>query len=267
MASAADYDAWYHTPRGAWIGDVEFAALRRALAARPGERVLDVGCGFGTTSLAAAALGAVVRGLDISPPMIERATTRAAGSGAKATFAVSDVQEDALGGPYDLVISRFGVMFFADPVRAFRNMAAATVGSGRLAFVCWQPLASNPWMTTPVEVLRSLMDDPPAPAPAGAGPFAFGDPHHVARILVDAGWTDIEFESFETHIRMGGEGGLDGAVDHALNGSPSKALLAIGPAGLRERAATVLAERLAPFLVDGAVRVPAATWIVTAHRA
>src|SRR5688572_5230386 len=91
-------------------------ALLDALDPRPGERVLDVGCGFGSTALAVSARGADVHGVDLSPPMIERARQRAGAANATATFAVADAQEDPLGGPYDAVTSRFGVMFFADPV-------------------------------------------------------------------------------------------------------------------------------------------------------
>jgi SAM-dependent methyltransferase len=241
-------------------------ALLDALDPQPGERVLDVGCGFGSTALAAAARGAEVHGVDISPPMIERARQRAADAKANATFAVHDAQEDPLGGPYDAVTSRFGVMFFADPVRAFRNFAAATRPGGRLAFVCWQSLERNPWMTAAPMVLRSLMDDPPPPPPPGAGPFAFGDDAFVDQVLTDAGWTERSIAPFETLARMGGKDGVAGAVRQALSNTAARALLAAGDATLRDRAAAILTDQFESANVDGIVSFPAAVWLVTARR-
>jgi SAM-dependent methyltransferase len=240
-------------------------ALLDALDPQPGERVLDVGCGFGSTALAASARGAQVHGVDISLPMIQRARERATEAGANATFAVGDAQEDALGGPYDAVTSRFGVMFFADPVRAFHNLATAARPGGRMAFVCWQPIARNPWMLAAPAVLRSLMDDPPPPPPPGAGPFAFGDSEFVDRVLADAGWTQRAIAPFETNARMGGNDGVRGAVDQALSNSAAKALLAAGDATLRDRAAAVLTDQFESLSVDGVVSCPAAAWLVTAR--
>jgi SAM-dependent methyltransferase len=241
-------------------------ALLDLLDPRPGDRVLDVGCGFGTTSLGAAARGAVVHGVDISAPMIERARERAIEAGATATFAVGDAQEDPLGGPYDAVTSRFGVMFFADPVHAFRNFAIATRREGRLAFVCWQPLERNPWMTAATEVLRRLMDDPPPPLPPGSGPFAFGDTSFVDRVLADAGWIERAITAYETPARMGGNDGVRGAVNQALSSSAARALLAVGDATLRDRAAAILADQFESISVDGVVSFPAAAWLVSARR-
>ena len=239
-------------------------ALLDALDPRPGEHVLDVGCGFGSTALAASARGAEVHGVDISPPMIERARERATEAHANATFAVGDAQEDPLGGPYDAVTSRFGVMFFADPVRAFRNLASATRRGGRLAFVCWQAIERNPWMMAGPIVLRSLMEDPPPPPPPGAGPFAFGDTAFVDRVLAEAGWAHQSIAPFETQARMGGHDGVLGAVNHSLGNSAAKALLALGDATLRDRAAAILADQFEALSVDGVVTFPAAAWLVTA---
>ena len=241
------------------------ASLLDALALQPGERVLEVGCGFGSTALAAIATGALVHGVDISPPMIERARARSAEVGAGATFAVADAQEEPLGGPYDAVMSRFGVMFFADPVRAFANVVAAMRPDGRLAFVCWQPLDRNPWMTGPTTVLRGLMDDPPPAAPVVAGPFAFGDTAYVALVLADAGWQSPTFTSIDIEIRMGGNDGVPGAVNQALDSSMARALLARGDADLRERATAVLTDEFSAIAIDGVVRFPAAVWLVTAR--
>lgn len=242
-------------------------ALLKALDPQPGERVLDVGCGFGSTALSASSRGADVHGVDISPPMIDRARARSKAAGAAITFAVADAQVDALGGPYDAVTSRFGVMFFADPVRAFRNLAAATRLGGRLAFVCWQPINRNPWMSAAPAVLRSLMDNPPPAPPAGtAGPLAFGDTTYVERVLTDAGWSSRAALAFDASARLGGNDGVAGAVSHALGTTAAKALLAVGDATLRDRAAAVLTEQFDARAVGGVVSFPAAAWIVTARR-
>jgi SAM-dependent methyltransferase len=241
-------------------------AVIAALAPQSGERILDVGCGFGSTALAAAALGATVHGVDISPPMIERARERASSATLPITFDVADAQVDALPGPFHAVTSRFGVMFFADPVAAFANLAAATEPGGRVAFVCWQPIARNPWMSTGSDVVRGLLSEPPPPPSPGAGPFAFGDTAFVERVLGDAGWTSVHCESFETMADMGGDAGIEGAVRQSLTSSATKALLALGDESTRERAAALLRERFTADAVDGVVRYPAAAWVVTARR-
>ncbi len=241
-------------------------ALVEALSPQAGELVLDVGCGFGTTALSVASHGTRVHGVDISPAMIARARDRAEMLAADATFAVGDVQTDPLGGPYDAVVSRFGVMFFADPMAAFRNLASATRPGGRLAFVCWQPIDRNPWMLAPVQVLRQLIDDPPPPPPAGVGPFAFGDPTYVERVLTDAGWSGSSIESFETTARLGGNDGVPGAVDQVLATTAARALLVNAGEDLRQRAAAALTERFEAVSVDGVVGLPAAAWLVTARR-
>lgn len=244
-------------------------ALLAALDPSSAMRVLDVGCGFGVTSLAFADRGASVHGVDLSPPMIERARERAATTGSSATFAVADVQIDALGGPFDAVVSRFGVMFFDDPVQAFTNMAATTIADGRLGFVCWQPMEANPWMTLPSMVVRDLLDDPP-PAPSGPmpgpNPFAFGDADHVRSVLDGTGWRAIDIAPCTPTIDMGGDDGVDGAVAQALNGSAVKMLLAAGDESVRTRAEEILTERFAPHVHEGTVRMPSAAWLVTARR-
>jgi hypothetical protein len=135
-----------------------------------------------------------------------------------------------------------------------------------LAFVCWQPLDRNPWMLAGPSVLRSLMDDPPPPPPPGAGPFAFGETAFVDRVLAEAGWDQRSIAPFETHTRMGGNDGVEGAVNQALGNSAAKALLAVGNATLRDRAAAILTGQFESMSVDGVVTFPAAAWLVTAHR-
>ena len=110
------------------------------------------------------------------------------------------------------------------------------------------------------------MDNPPPPPPPGAGPFAFGDTAFVDRVLTEAGWAQRSMAPFETHARMGGNDGVQGAVNQALSNSAAKALLAAGDATLRDRAAAILTDQFESRSVDGVVSFPAAAWLVTAHR-
>jgi SAM-dependent methyltransferase len=258
-----------HWVRDEHVYDVMLAPFNQALldvlAPEQGMRVLDVGCGFGGTALAIAARGAEVRGVDISPPMIQRARERAAEAGLDAAFAVGDAQEAFLGGPHDAVTSRFGVMFFADPVRAFRNFAQATRAGGRLVFVCWQPLDRNPWMNAASDVLRGLLENPPPPPPPGAGPFAFGNTEYLDQVLTDAGWTAISIAPFETPLRMGGDNGVEGAVEQALSSSVARTLLSTGDETLRDRATAILEAQFKALSVNGNVSFLAAAWLVCAQ--
>ena len=173
-----------------------------AAAPRPDERVLDVGCGFGPTSRQVAASGATVHGVDISDPMIAEARRLVP----TASFTVADAQTDDLGGPYDLVISRFGVMFFDDPLAAFDNLRAHAP-QGRLTFVCWndQPRSTAVWAGS--EVIRAALPSPPPPLPPGApGPFGLCDADRTRDLLVAAGWQDVHIDGHELPCELGWDG-------------------------------------------------------------
>jgi SAM-dependent methyltransferase len=171
--------------------------LLGAMEFGPGERVLDVGCGGGKATIAAARMvqpaGSVV-GADISAALLSLARQRAAGSD-WVTFQLADMQVDHVGGGgFDVVMSQFGVMFFDEPVVAFRNLARHLRPGGRLGFACWQAMDRNPWFVGPV--LAPFVPAPPplAPGKSPTGPFAFGDPDRVRDILQDAGFTGIRVE-------------------------------------------------------------------------
>jgi SAM-dependent methyltransferase len=177
-------------------------ALLPHAALTSGERVLDVGSGGGRTTIAAAGqiapAGSVpagsVLGADISAPLVELARERARSAGVtSARFAVADVQTARLKeGPFDAAISQFGVMFFDESVTAFANIRAHVRPGGRLAFVCWQALADNPWY--PNAAIRPFVPPVPEPGPGKNvfGPFTLADPEHTAGMLTAAGWTGIE---------------------------------------------------------------------------
>jgi SAM-dependent methyltransferase len=124
-----------------------------------------------------------------------------------------------------MLFSRFGVMFFADPIAAFANLRRALRPGGRLAFVCWQAVTENPWMLVPLGAALQILPPPPLPGPEAPGPFAFADPDRVRRILTGAGFQNPELEPVVETLRLGGGGGLDTTVDFLLQMGPTAAAL------------------------------------------
>ena len=167
-----------------------------ALAPQAGEKVLDIGCGGGKLSLAAAERvrpGGKVLGADISEGMVAMAAGRAAEAKAKSvTFVATDAQVDKIkGGPFDAAISQFGVMFFDEPVAAFANIRKHLKQGGRLAFACWQPAAANAWFVGAAMAAFITPPPPPAPGKSPTGPFSLGDPTCTRGVLTEAGFVDI----------------------------------------------------------------------------
>ncbi|MEN8185026.1 MAG: class I SAM-dependent methyltransferase [Myxococcota bacterium] len=251
------------------IGPLGQAGLDRVKPV-PGERALDVGCGCGASALEIAervgAEGSVL-GLDISSVMLERAEARAREQGlGQARFLAADAQTHPFQEPrFDLVFSRFGVMFFSDPDAAFRNLHAALAPGGRLGFVCWQAVARNPWMLVPLSAAAPLLELPPPPSPEAPGPFAFADPDRVRRILASAGFEDVALEPLESEISLGGEASLEEAVAFVLDIGPTAAVLRDQPEP-REAVTAAVRGALAPFARPDGVRLPCSAWVVTARR-
>jgi SAM-dependent methyltransferase len=242
-----------------------------ALGLRAGERVIDVGCGCGDTSLElgrrVTPSGSVL-GVDISEPMLGRARERAAAEHmGHVLFATADAQTHVFApGAADAIFSRFGVMFFADPTAAFANLRTALQPDGRLGFVCWQPVMANPWMLTPVMALAGIVPLPTPAAPDAPGPFSFGDPDRVRRILDGAGFRDVAIDAFTPTVTLGGGVSLDETVEFALDLGPTgQALREAGP-DARPRAFVAVREALAPFSTPNGVVLDSASWIVTARR-
>jgi SAM-dependent methyltransferase len=236
-------------------------AALAALAPRTGERVLDVGCGSGQTTLQLAdAVGPTGRvvGVDISLPLLAAARRRPRDE--HVSFVQADAQTHAFEHPFDAIYSRFGVMFFADPVAAFASLRRAMEPTGRVVFVCWRPAEENPMMTVPMAAAAKHFPALPPQDPHAPGPFAFADSGRVARILEAAGFGAIRITRHDEPI-----GGNDRAatLELALNIGPLGRLLRAHP---EQRAVVidVVRDAIEPFIVDGIARIPSATWIVTA---
>ena len=235
----------------------------QALAPVPGEAVLDIGCGCGDTSFALARMvgetGAVL-GLDISEPMLTVAHQRADGL-ASPSFTLADAQTAELGiARFDAAFSRFGVMFFADPVAAFANIRRMLKPQGRITFVCWRPMAENAWQRVPLDAAKPLLP-PQAPSdPLAPGPFAFADPARVTTILAEAGFADIAVEPFDTRI-SGGD--LEQTLSLAMQVGPLSRALREYPAA-RDAALGVVRDALSAYVTPEGVMMPAAVWIVSA---
>jgi SAM-dependent methyltransferase len=237
-------------------------AAMDALAPRAGERILDIGCGCGDTTLALAGrvgAGGAVLGVDISAPMLAVARGRAAGV-AGASFREADAQTARFDAPFDAAFSRFGVMFFGDPAAAFGNIRGALRPGGRLGFVCWRKPADNPWMMVPMEAaMRHLPPQPPSD-PLAPGPFAFADAPRVRDVLSAAGFSAIDVQAYDVPI---GGFALDQAMILALRVGPLGRLLLDAP-DQREAVVDSVRAALAARETEGRVWLGAGVWIVTA---
>ena len=238
-------------------------AAMDALTLTLGDRVLDIGCGCGQTS---ALLGehvgpaGQVLGIDVSEPML--AVARARTTSGTVGYLAADAETHAFEpGRFDAAFSRFGVMFFGDPAAAFANIRRALKPGGKLAFVCWRTFDENLWMGAPMAAAAPLLPPQPRPDPLAPGPFAFADPDRVRAILTAAGFRSVALEPQDKPI---GCGDLDDSVGLALCVGPLGTALRENP---ERRGAVEAAVRaaLTPHQTPNGVRLPSATWIVTAR--
>jgi SAM-dependent methyltransferase len=271
-------ELWNSPTTQAWVDSPErydgmLADLGRlvldAAALQPGERVLDVGCGSGELALQAAqqvgAAGAVV-GADISAALIANARGRADRAGADhVQFVEADVQvHDLPAGSYDAVVSRFGVMFFDDPVAAFANLHRATAPGGRLSFVAWQAAPLNEWVLTAILAMLPHVGMPELPPPGAPGPFAFADEDHLRGVVTGSGWSDVQLRAVETTVLVGGGGSVEETLAYYEQDAFGRLMLEKADDVQRAAAREALREVIAQKSTDEGLRLGAAVWLVTA---
>jgi SAM-dependent methyltransferase len=273
----ADQIAYWNGPGGQhWadrqhVQDIVLAPVSDVLIdrarARAGERIVDVGCGCGATAIA---LGQQVGptghvlGIDISAPMLARAR-QLLPPGLPVEFVLADATVYPFApASFDLVVSRFGVMFFAEPARSFANLRRALRPSGRLTFACWRDPRENPFFMAPLQAAYKHVPKLPRPEPEDPGPFSFASEERVRRILGEAGFTGIELEPCNLALDVAVGRGLDMAVQSALEIGPAARALAEQPPEVVAAATHSIREALAAFLSGQSVPLPASIWIVTA---
>ena len=232
------------------------------------QQLLDVGCGCGATTVAAARKVRQATGADLSKPMLAVAARRAEVAAVNnAEFIVADVQTHRFSeAAFDRIISRFGVMFFDDPVGAFTNLHRALAPDGQLAFVIWQPLAANEWLLVPGLAAAEHIALPDISGPTtGPGMFSLADQGRIQEILENAGFTNIEIEPTSPTITLGGGGTLDESVDFLLGTGIARALLDPAEPDTRAKAIDAVRHVLAEhFELNVSVRLSTGAWLVTA---
>jgi SAM-dependent methyltransferase len=235
---------------------------------QPGHTVLDTGCGSGTTTFEIARrVGAEGRvlGIDLSAAMLDVGRKRLDSHGIdNVTFENKDIATYPFEkGMFDRVFSRFGVMFFVDPVPAFTKIRSGMKPGARLAFVCWQALNKNPWMETPFKVALQHVPAPPPADPEAPGPMAFADPDRVRRILTAAGFDAINLEALELNLSFGAD--VRSTAQKLVQLGPAARLLGNEPDDVKARVEDELREAIAGYQTDSGVKIGGATWIVTAN--
>lgn len=229
-------------------------------------RVLDVGCGTGGTTVAIArrlAGAGTCTGVDLSGPMIASARRRSGQAGVAVDFIVADAQSYRFpAATFDAVVSRFGVMFFADPVAAFANLHQASAPGATLRQLVWRSAEENPFMTAAEEAASSLLPDLPARRPNEPGQFGFADREYVRRILTASGWSEVTLQPLDVPCLMPA-----GELERYLSnlGPVGRALQEAGDEQLRRRVMAAVRPAFDRYVVGGDVRFVAACWMLSAR--
>ena len=238
---------------------------------QPGQRVLDIGCGFGDTTQRIAGLvapGGEAVGVDAAARFIDTARAEAEEAGVEnARFVVADVQATSFEDRFDLAFSRMGTMFFTSPVAALRNVRAALVPGGRLAMAVWRRKLENEWLYRAEEIVEKIVSRPEEydEPTCGPGPFSMADADTTSEILLHAGFVDIAFHRCDLPIKIGDD--VDAAIDLVTALGPAGEILRLAgdrAAHLHEDVKTALQKGLGEYAGPDGVWAPASTWIVTA---
>lgn len=273
-ANQAQIDYWNGPTGDKWakhssetdrnLAEAADAALRLANV-QPGERVLDIGCGAGVTSLMladAVGPGGYVTGVDVSRPMLALARSRPHAGNVE--FIEGDAALYSFRSDRDLIFSRFGVMFFVDPLAAFINIRKGAARSGRLAFICWRAVAENEWVALPYRAAKPVLPEQKPVPPHAPGPFAFADADRLRGILTDAGFSAVGVEKFDGLMDLGP------SPEHAsfqvtqLMGPTARALRDVDDA-TRARAQDAVSQALAKHQTGAEnIRLGIACWLVSA---
>ena len=280
LGNVEQAEHWNADEAGHWVAEEEryraqlapFGELvLEAADLMPGDDVLDIGCGCGDTTLAAARTvsnGAAL-GVDISEPMLARARERAREEGVtNVRFERGDAQVH----PFheagsDVALSRFGVMFFEDAQAAFANVARALRPSGRLCFVCWQALEANEWLMVPGLAVAAHIPLPDLGEPDAPGMFALADRDRVAAMLTSAGFVDIGIDGADPPMLIGGGGTLDEAVTFMHESGIGQTLVAEADPDAVPAALDAVRDAFEPYVTLRGVELGSAAWVVTARRA
>jgi len=265
---------WNTTSGCAWVQEQQLLdqllqpfedVLMEAVSADPRGWVLDVGCGTGSTTVAAARLlgeQGTCTGIDISEPMLEVARMRSERENLPTDFICADAQTYAFEpGSFEMIISRFGVMFFEDPTAAFANLRRAATDSARLCFIAWRGAADNPFMTTAERAAAPLLPNIPPRKPDAPGQFGFADAQRVRRILEQSGWTGFEARPLDVVCRLP-EPEL---IGYFTKFGPLGQVLQQADEATRKQVIATVRAAFDPYVHGAEVRFTAGAWVVTAR--
>ncbi|GAB5488480.1 MAG: methyltransferase domain-containing protein [Parasphingorhabdus sp.] len=272
MPNEDQREYWNDSAGAQWVAEQELmdamlakvtASLISQAAPQSGERVLDIGCGTGETSLIAADAGAQVTGVDISEPMLALAAKRLGDRGETILADASEYQDET---GFDLIMSRFGVMFFDDPRAAFTNINSNLKPEGRMSFACWRAPQENDWVLVPMMAVRPYLPETPEQDPHAPGPFAFADPERTKAILQNAGFADIVIEPVDIEMVIADKDGIDQALDFITKIGPAARAMAEVDAAGRDKMLSALKEALSPHNDNGRIALKGAIWLVQAKQ-
>jgi len=277
--NASQIESWDGPGGQHWVAEAErYDRMTRSFGERiieaaapgPGEQVLDVGCGNGAVALAVSALvapGGSVMGLDVSGPMLAYARRRAEQARiASVSFRQGDAQVYPLPwAGFDAVVSRFGVMFFDDPVAAFANIGRALRPGGRIAFACWRDLIVNDWLMVPAGAALQYVPMPDLGQPGAPGPFSLADPERVHQVLRDAAFAQIALEEITRPMPMGSS--ADDVLAFMRGTEMAHVLMTGVDSGTAERAWAAVKAALQAHAEPAGITLAGTAWLVTARRA